>query len=260
MDLTYFGTQKIILFLLILIRTAGIFTLTPIFGGNQTPMQVKLATALALTIVFLPLAKPPAELPDGVFGLGLVAGREALVGLAIGFVVNMIFSAIETAGHIVDVNAGFALATVVDPVNGQNSALAARMHSLLAGLLFFATNSHHLLLKGLADSFNIAPVGQIAMTTAVAGGIFELFSMLFMVAVRIAAPVIAAVFLADLALAIAARVVPQMNVLIVGFPLKLGVGIAGMIVALPVIAAGCTGLFGDTYGQITSVLRLMVIR
>ena len=257
MDLTAFSARELLVFLLILVRTAGIFTLTPIFGAQQTPGHVRLVMAVALALVFVPMARPPSEIPVGTLALAVVVAREALVGLAIGFVVSMVFSAIEIAGHIIDVNAGFGLAAVVDPINGHHAAPVARLHTLLAGLIFFVTNSHHLLLKGLADSFSIAPVGQMGIGPAVAGGMIELFSGLFMVGVRIAVPVMAAVFLADLALAIAARVVPQMNVLIVGFPLKLGVGIVGLIVALPVIVAMSQGLFGDMYGQIGSLVRMM---
>lgn len=259
MDLAQLGTEKLILFLLILVRTAGIFTLTPIFGARQVPAHVRLAVALALTMVFLPMAAPAESLPVEVLPLAMMVAKEALVGLSIGFVISMVFAAIEMAGHIVDVNAGFAFATLVDPINGVNTALAGRLHNILAGLLFFATNSHHLMIKGLADSFAIAPVGTLSVGPEVAGGMMQLFGALFLVAIRIAVPVLAAVFLADLALAIAARVVPQMNVLIVGFPLKLGVGMIGMIFALPIVGATSQGLFGDMYRQMGSLVRLMAV-
>lgn len=259
MDLAQYGTEKLILFLLIFVRTAGIFTLTPIFGAHQVPAHVRLAVALALTIVFLPMAAPVESLPVEVLPLAIMVVREALVGLSIGFVISMVFSAIEMAGHIVDLNAGFAFASLVDPTSGVNTALAGRLHNMLAGLLFFVTNSHHLMIKGLADSFTVAPVGTLSVNPNVAGGMTELFTALFLVAIRIAVPVMAAVFLADLALAIAARVVPQMNVLIVGFPLKLGVGMIAMIFAMPIVAATSQGLFGDMYRQMGSLVRLMAV-
>jgi flagellar biosynthetic protein FliR len=259
MDLAQYGTEKLILFLLIFVRTAGIFTLTPIFGAHQVPARVRLAVALALTIVFVPMVAPVEGLTVEMLPLALMVAREALVGLSIGFVISLVFSAIEMAGHMVDVNAGFSFAALVDPVNGTNTALAGRLYNMLAGLLFFVTNSHHLMIKGLADSFTIAPVGALSVNPNVAGGMTELFTALFLVAIRIAVPVLAAVFLADLALAIAARVVPQMNVLIVGFPLKLGVGMIAMIFAMPIVAATSQGLFGDMYRQMGSLVRLMAV-
>ena len=259
MDLAFFSGQKLILFLLILIRTAGIFTLTPLFGSQQIPMQVRLMISLALTFVFLPLAAPAGKLSAEVVPLALMAVREAGVGLTIGFVITLVLTAIEIAGHFIDLNAGFAFANIVDPVHGTNVALAARVHNLLAGLLFFITNAHLLVVRGIADSFSLAPVGDVTLNPAVAGSLTDLFASLFVIALRIAMPVIAAVFLADLAMAISSRIVPQMNVLMVGFPLKLGVGLVGMIVAVPVVAGMSTNMFGDMYHQMGTLVRLMAV-
>lgn len=259
MDLALFGEQRLILFLLILIRTVGIFTLTPIFGAQQVPVQVRVAVSLALTLVFLPMVTPVGVLSTDMFPLMLLVLREALIGLVIGFVITIVFATIETAGHFVDMHAGFSFASMIDPVNGAHGALAARFHNLLAGLIFFISNAHHLVVRGVADSFALAPVGDITLNPAVAGGMTDLFTALFIIALRIAMPVIAAAFLADLAMAIASRVVPQMNVLMVGFPLKLGVGMVGMIVAVPLVAAMSQNLFSDMYHQMGSIVRLMAV-
>ncbi len=259
MDLAFLSGQNLILFILIFVRTAGIFTLTPIFGAQQLPTQVRLIIALVLTLVFMPLAKIAADLPVDVISLMLMVIREAAIGLTIGFVINMVFMAIETAGHMIDTTAGFAFATIVDPANGTHVALAARVHNLLAGLLFFATNSHHLVIKGLADSFTLAPLGEMSLNPAIAGGMTDLFAQLMMISLRIAMPVTAAVFLVDLSMAVVSRVVPQMNVLIVGFPLKLGAGIVGMAVAMPVVASMSQNMFSDMYNQMNAMVRLAVI-
>lgn len=259
MDLAFFTGQKLILFLLILVRTAGIFTLTPIFGAKQVPMQVRIIVSLALTLIFVPLAVPVGNLPTEILSLALMAAREACIGLGIGFIITMVFMAIETAGSFVDMNAGFSFAATIDPVHGTNSALAARTHTLLAGLLFFVTNSHHLVVRGLADSFTLAPIGELSFNPAVTGGMTDLFISLFLIALRIAMPVMAAVFLVDLAMAITSRIVPQMNVLMVGFPLKMGVGIVGMIVAVPIVAAMSTNMFADMYNQMGGLVRLMAV-
>jgi flagellar biosynthetic protein FliR len=257
MDLTSLGMEKLEVFLLVLARTAGIFTVAPIFGANQVPMQVKLGIALALAIVFTPLCRV-AQLPaTDVFPMALLIASQALVGLVIGFVAMLVFTAVQIAGEFIDLQAGFAFATMLDPVNGAQTAVASRFYHLLVGLLFFATNAHHIMIKGLADSFDLIPISQIALNAAVAGGIVDVFAGLFAVAIRIAMPVVAAVFLADLAMAIMSRAVPQMNILIVGLPLKLGVGMVGMLIALPVLASSSQGLFSNMYGQTGSILRLL---
>jgi flagellar biosynthesis protein FliR len=258
MDLAFLSTQKLLIFLLVLTRTAGIFALTPIFGGSQVPMHVKVGISVGMALVFLPIVGTAVEVPIDFLPLGSMILREACVGLVIGFVCSMIFAAIQSAGELVDMQSGFSFAATIDPINGAQTAVAARFYHLVAALLFFVTNAHHVLIRGVADSFRIAPLGQMAMNPAVTGGVMDLFYGLFMVAVRIAVPVLAAVFLADLALAVISRVVPQMNVLIVGMPLKLGVGIVGMLVALPVVSGMSQNLFGDVYTYSMGLLRLLV--
>jgi len=259
MDLAAFGIQKIEVFLLVLARTAGIFTLVPIFGVGQVPVQVRVAVALAITLVLVPLCIPAgtALLAVDVLPMALLVAKEALVGLAIGFVTMLIFAAIQIAGDFVDVQSGFSFATMLDPVYGSQTAVAGRVHQLLAGMLFFVTNAHLIMLSGLADSCRLVPIGQFSLNPAVAGGVVDLFAALFAVAIRIAAPVIAAVFLADVAMAIVARAVPQINVLIAGFPLKLGVGLVGMLVALPIAAALSRAALADVHSHTVGVLRLL---
>jgi len=248
LDLTSFGIEKLEVFLLVLARTAGIFTVAPIFGANQVPMQVKLGIALALAIVFTPLtiSHQPLAIPvTDVWPMVMLIASQTLVGLVIGFVALLVFTAVQIAGEFIDMQSGFAFGTMIDPINGAQTAVASRFYHMLVGLLFFATNAHHIMIKGLADSFDLIPVGQMTLNASVAGGILDVFAILFGVALRIAMPVVAAVFLADLAMAVMARAVPQMNILIVGLPLKLGVGMVGMLVALPVLATSSQGLFVD---------------
>ena len=258
MDLSAFGMQKLILFILVLARTAGIFTLTPIFGSPQLPAHIKLLASVALAFVFVPTVHVAGSLPTDILPMTVIVAREALVGLVIGFVCTLVFSAIQMAGQLVDGQTGLSFATTVDPTNGTPGAVAARFHQLIAGMLFFAINAHHILIRGLYDSFQIAPIGQVAINPAVAGGVVDLFTALLVVAIRIAIPVVAAVFMADIALAVTARLVPQMNVLMVGFPLKLGVGIIGMIIALPIMVSMSTDTMGDMYRHTVQLLNIMV--
>lgn len=255
MDFAFFSMQKFVLFLMVLVRTGGIFTLTPMFGAQQVPPHVRMGMALALTAVFVPVVPVSGHLPMDLMQIAMMGAREACVGIVIGFVCSLVFSTIQIAGQFVDFQSGLAFAAMVDPINGANSAVAGRFQNLIAGLLFFATNAHHMVIRGLSDSFVLAPIGQLEMNPAAAGGIVDLFTGLFAIAIRIAMPICAAVFLADVALGIVARVVPQMNVLVVGLPLKLGVAVAAMVVALPVLGLMSRGLFGDMYQQMGIVVR-----
>ncbi len=258
MDLAWLGAQKLEVFILVLARTAGIFTVTPIFGANQVPPQVRIAAAVGMAIIFVPLCPSEVVLAVDVLPMALLVAKEAFVGLVIGFVVTLVFTVFQIAGDFIDVQAGFSFATMVDPVNGAHTSIAARFHQILIGLLFFATNAHHVVITGLADSFKLVPVGSMSMNPLVASGMLDIFATLFGVALRIASPVVAAVFLADVALAIMCRAVPQMNVIIAGMPLKLGVGMVGMLVAIPVLVTSSQGMFSDMYAQMGGMLHLLV--
>ncbi|MEN6521611.1 MAG: flagellar biosynthetic protein FliR [Armatimonadota bacterium] len=249
-------------FVLVLVRTAGIFTMTPIFGASQIPVQIRLGIALTLTMVFMPLctSSTHALLAVDVLPMALLIAKEALIGLVIGFVVMLVFAAIQSAGDYIDLVAGFNFATMFDPVTGTQTALAGRFHSILAGMLFFAINAHHIFLSGVADSFRLIPVGQMSLNPVVATGAVDLFVGLFTIAIRIAAPVVAAVFLADVAMAVISRAMPQMNILMAGLPLKLGVGLVGMLIALPVAVALSRGAFMDIQPQTVGLLRLLISR
>jgi flagellar biosynthetic protein FliR len=259
MDLANFGILNIETFVLVLARTAGIFTLAPIFGSSRIPAQIRVAISVALALVFVPLAVPKDNVLFAVDVLPLVflVVKEAIVGLTIGFVVTLVFGAIQAAGDFVDIHAGFSFATVIDPIYGSHTAVAGRFHQMLAGLLFFATNAHHIVMLGLADSFRLLPPGSQLVNQAAASGVFDLFSGLFAIGVKIAAPIIAATFLADISLGILARAVPQLNVLMVGFPLKLGVGLVGMMLALPITLALTKDTLFGVHNQTISLLRLL---
>ncbi|MDO8586199.1 MAG: flagellar biosynthetic protein FliR [Armatimonadota bacterium] len=261
MDIGSIGVAQLEVFMLALARTAGIFTLAPIFGSSQVPVQVRVLVAVSIALVFVPLCASATPAPPAVDLLPMAALmiKEALVGLAVGFVTNLVFAAIQAAGDLIDIQSGFSFAAVLDPVYGSQTAIAGRVHHLLAGLLFFVTNAHHVLLAGLADSFRIIPVAELSLNPAAAGGALNLFAAFFAVALKIAAPVLAAVFLADVALAVISRGAPQMNVLFVGMPLKLGVGLVGMAIALPVMLAGSRDALGDIGYQIAAMARILAL-
>jgi len=258
MDFALLGISKLQVFLLVLTRTAGIFTLTPTFGSNHIPPYVRMAMALGLGIIFLPLVGSGVQLPDDVPNMVFMIAREAMIGLAIGFICMMVFVTIETAGHFIDAQSGFSFAASVDPATGNSVSVASKFHNMLAILIFFATNCHHVLLMGLAESFRMAPVGQVDMNPAVANGMVSLFSSLFIVSIRISAPIFAALFLADIALAMISRVIPQMNVFVVGLPLKLGLALVGLLIAIPYVSGISHDVLGGVYNHITSFMSAAI--
>lgn len=256
MDLFGFSISQIATFLLVLARVGGIFTSGPVFGNANVAPMVRVAIAVALTFVFLPLASfSPTGLDLFPFIFALF--KELLVGLVMGFLASLMFSAIQMAGSFIDLQMGLGMASMVDPMTKENHAVISQLYNFAATLLFLAINGHHLMIRGLADSFAVLPLGQMAMSPETAGSMMNLFAAVFVAALKIGAPVVGAVFLTDVALGILARTVPQLNVFVVGFPAKLTVGLLAVIVVMPVAFAVMAGLFSGLHKDLITLLKFL---
>lgn len=256
MDLLGFGISQIVTFLLVLVRVAGIFTVAPIFGNvNVTPF-VRVGIAVCLAFVFLPMAHFDASHMD-FMNFVLVIAKEALVGIVMGFLAAMMFAAIQMAGSFIDLQIGFGFAQIVDPTTKQHSAVVGQLYNLSATLLFLVLNGHHLMIRGLADSFAILPLGHMAVAPSATTGMIEVFAILFLSALKIGAPVVGAIFLTDVALGILARTVPQLNVFVVGFPAKLTVGLLAIFAVMPMAFVVMSRLFGGLEHDIIRLLKFM---
>jgi flagellar biosynthesis protein FliR len=256
MDLYSFSLTQIATFLLVLARVGGIFTSAPVFGNAHVAPRVRIAIALALALVFLPMARyNPGRLDFMPFAFCVL--KEAVVGIAMGFLVAMVFAAIQMAGAYVDLVVGFGFASVVDPMIQQQNAVIGQLQNLAATLLFLAINGHHLVIRGLADSFAVMPLGSVVLSPQAAGGFLSLFGSIFMAALKIAAPIVGAVFLTDVSLGILARTVPQLNVFVVGFPAKLAVALFVVIMVMPLALGVMTGLFTGIHSNLLTLLRYL---
>jgi flagellar biosynthetic protein FliR len=140
-------------------------------------------------------------------------------------VIRFVFAAIQTGGQLIGFQMGFAMVNVVDPDSGVSEAITAHFLYMVSLLTFLSFNGHLYLLSGLMKSFDVLPPGSILVTPGLTAQIFSLSGQIFVLAIQIGAPVIAAILLVDLALALVSRAAPQMNVLLIGFPLKIGVGL-----------------------------------
>lgn len=238
-------------FLLLACRVAGVTAVAPLVGSQRLPMRVKAALALAISAVLAPCAGPAPEC-GGAVEMGLTAAGELALGLAIGFAAKLIFATVQMAGEMADMQSAFGFAGVVSPQTGERVSVIGQLQMSVAWLVFLGADGHHVVLHGLAASLAAAPLGggagmaAPALTHATAG--------LLATAVRIAAPIVAAVMLADFALGLLTRAAPQMNLLAIGFPIKLAVGLGATLVALPLLVVAERGLLCVVEGIIRSVL------
>ena len=243
-------------FVLVLVRVAGIFTVAPIFGNVNVAPMVRVGIAVCLAFVFLPMARFDASNIDFLPFL-LIVAKEALIGIVMGFLASLVFTAIQMAGSFIDLQVGFGFANVVDPMMKEHSAVIGQLYNFAATLLFLALNGHHLMIRGLADSFSILPLDSTMQMSSAASGVLQIFIVLFIASLKIGAPVVGAIFLTDVSLGILARTIPQLKVFVVGFPAKLTVGFLAVFAVLPVTLGVMSGLFGGLERDIIRLLQFM---
>ncbi|BAD64787.1 MULTISPECIES: flagellar biosynthetic protein FliR [Shouchella] len=215
-------------FLLIFIRVSSFFVVLPLFNHRTVPAPLKLGLSafLAATLaVSLDVPELALDLP-----FLLLALKEFAIGIAAGLMASMILYAVQVAGGVIDFHLGFMLANVVDPQTGAQSPLTGSYLYLFAMLYLLIIDGHHLLLDGVIYSYQFVPLDQLVLPFGsghVMEHVTQVMVMLFAMAVSMAMPVAGALFLVDVALGIISRTVPQMNVFVVGIPIKM---LAGFIV------------------------------
>ncbi len=227
-------------FVLAIVRAAAWIAVAPPFNTRMIPVQGKVGLALALAIPVAPKiaeTAPPPEVGPLVMATLLQVG----MGLALGFVVQVIFAAVQAAGELVDLFAGFTIAATYDPFTNANQAVFGRFYQLLAIALLFALDGHLLLVKGLLDSYAVVP-STLPDLGATSAELLDALALFFLSALEIAAPLLGALFLTEVCLGLLSKAAPQMNVFTLGFPVKilLTLGLAGL--ALPLLPNAVDGL------------------
>ncbi len=225
MDLFAFSADSLMSFLLTLTRISLVVFLLPFFGGDYIPMLVKAALSLVLTMAVWPqLSFAGSLFPAHPWNIGVMALGELVLGLMLGLCVQFIFAGIQTGGEIMGFQMGFTMMTLADPASGNQASITSNILHMVALMVFITMNGHLHLLRALADSFTLVPPGAIHIGGPLTGDILTLSGGMFSLAVKIAAPVIAALFAVELTLALMGRAAPQMNLLTMGFPIKIAVG------------------------------------
>jgi flagellar biosynthetic protein FliR len=256
MDLFSFNAASAAGFLLTLTRVSLVLFMLPFYGGEYIPVQVKASLCLVLSLALWPYLSFPGELfPAHPAGLITVILAEALLGLTLGLCVQFIFAGIQTGGEIIGFQMGFTMVTLADPSSGAQVSITSHLLYTVALIIFLALDGHLHLLRALADSFRIIPPGGMTPRPVLTGDLLELSGGMFSLAVRIAAPAIVALFTAELALAIMGRAAPQMNLLTMGFPIKIAVGFFFMGILFTIMSQRMEDLILDLGPMFDRLMR-----
>jgi len=222
-------------FFLILARIAGVFIQAPIFNSRSFPATAKMAFAVWLTITIWLVTPVATPLPSDLLTFILTLTAEVMLGFTIGFICNIIFIAIQSAGELIDVQMGLSVASALDPVFGAVISIIGRLSFYIAMIIFLILNGHHLILSAFHQSFTVFPAGTIVnfgkynLVLQITG----LGGMLWLTAIKLAAPMLLLIFLADFTFGIVSRVAPQVNVFMLGFQVKPLLGLFGIMLTLP---------------------------
>jgi flagellar biosynthetic protein FliR len=234
----YYFVYHFQVFLLIMVRMNAMIMIAPFFSSDVIPFRIKALVSFLVTLVIFPVvAARGYHIPADTAGYLLLVIQEVTIGLFIGFLVSVVFAAFQLSGQFVAVQIGFGINEVLDPIGQISVPLEGQFKNLIGLLVFLAVNGHHLLIQGVYRSYEVAPI--MSAHKAFLGGLLKYmlhaFSGMFVVALKIALPVIAIVFLMEVSMGILARVAPQMNIMMLGFPFKIAVSFVVLLIITPLI-------------------------
>jgi flagellar biosynthetic protein FliR len=246
--------------LLIFARIVGMILTAPIFNQNNIPTYVKLGFSLIFAFVLLPIMKVPANLQIANFyELMLLGFKELILGMIIGFICYLFFSIVYLAGHMIDMEIGFSIASVLNPMDeNEEIALSANLIFTMAVLVFLSINGHHKLIQALKQSFDIVPIGRLDINGLMIEKLISIFISIFVIAFKFSAPIIVAIFLTNVLLGILARTMPQMNVFVVGMPIKILLGMIVLFIVFPLYIGFFEYIFDTMFEHLWDLLHAIV--
>ncbi len=245
-------------FLLVLVRVTGFMATVPIFSYRNIPVIHKIGLSVALSFIIVTTIQNPLIALNGEYFLLLI--KELMVGLSIGFIAAILLYALQVAGGFIDLQMGFAIANVFDPQTGIQSPLIGRYLYIFAILFLLSIDAHHMILNGIYLSYQFAPIDEWIFMFG-EGNVARLVSdtvvTMFYIAFQMAIPVVGCLFLVDLALGIVSRTVPQVNVFIVGLPLKIFVSFFVLLLVIPIMFQMIEALSIDMLETMRKMMKLL---
>lgn len=258
-----FPINTVAQFLLVFFRITGIIFFAPIFGDQAVSSRLKLGLVLATSILIFPLIEMSGFNPmKHPISYALTISKELIIGIVIGLAVKLIFTGIHLAGHIAGRQMGLGLANVFSPQAGVQMPIIAQFYGFLASLIFLTINAHHWLLAAITRSFEAIPLAGFQYSLKTSAHIAEVTTVqlgakIFVTAFKLGAPVICTLFLVNLALGIIARAVPQVNVFILGFPIKIIIGFLILSASIRIFSYQVVNLFHQISNDFGVLINFM---
>jgi flagellar biosynthetic protein FliR len=234
-------------FMLVFARVGSMMMLMPGFGESNIPVRIKLAIALLLTLIILPLHRNAYQVDlTSISALGVLMVHEIVIGIVLGATARVTLSALAVAGSVIAQQLGLGFVTAVDPTQGQQGVLIGNFLSILGMTLLFATDSHHLVIAALNESYRIFSPGEVMPSGDVAALATRAFATAFKIGLQLSAPFLVFGLVFNIGLGVLARLMPAMQVYFVGVPLSIMIG----FVIFGLVLAGMMGTYLDYFAGV----------
>jgi len=242
--------EKLLGFVMVLTRISAFFLVIPVFGWKSIPVRIKVAMTVLLAIFFsmitpVPVVAGRISTAEAV----LLMANEATYGLALGLIVTFVFAAVKFSGRIIERQMGLAMAQILDPLTGERAQPLSSLLEMIFIMLFLSANGHHLFLLIISRSYDSFPAGSIPTMPVLTEGIIQAGSTMMIHGLKLAAPILAAFLLLMVVLAVLARMVPEMNILFISLPLRVGLGLLMVAIFMPFISS-FVGEFANLMGKL----------
>ncbi|MEX2462219.1 MAG: flagellar biosynthetic protein FliR [Paenibacillaceae bacterium] len=245
--------------LLIFCRITAFFIVAPVFSAKNVPNHFKIGLSFFVTLIAFSTIEQSSMIFDGVYVVALM--KEIVIGLLLGFVGYLFFTVVQISGSFIDMQMGFSMANIIDPMTGTQSPILGNLKFMLAVLLFITFNGDHYFIHAIVDSYTWVPLSNDAFAHIYNGQVSEFllqsFVTVFRLAFQMAAPMIAALFLVDVGLGILARTAPQFNIFVIGMPLKVLVGFILLTLIFSSFLNLYSELFSLMFGTMQKLLEIL---
>lgn len=227
-----FQPTRLLTYFFIVLRMGGIFFTAPIFSSAAINTSVRMMLTMIISLVLVPIVTPVTVTDPNVLWLIITSAKELLIGITIGAMTSLLFSALQLGGYLVDYQMGFSMVSVIDPTSNASMSFSGQIYNILASLIYLSLNGHHIFLRAVTQSFSYLPLTDFNFNPEGLMFVANTFIKVFIIAIQITAPIFIALMVTNAVMGVMARLVPQMNIMIVGFPLKIGVGMIMLILSL----------------------------
>jgi flagellar biosynthetic protein FliR len=247
---------QILVFALIFLRMIAFVVSSAIFGSPVVSTPIKVLLSLVFSMLLFPVVKTgPVDydlVSNAIIGLAI---RELFIGLVLGFLTRLFFFAVSITGDLVSISIGLSSSQLYNPLMGSQGNTIEQFYSTLGALVFLAINGHHMLLSAIAQSYQLVPLGELSFHTGPLAEMTVYFQTVMILAVKMCAPVLVTILLANLGMGILGRAVPQINVLVTSMPVTILLGVAVVFLCLPLVIMEMSGLVEITAGKLFEVMK-----